>query len=49
MTRLGARIEPITSPTLGECANDYATDAGFIGMYIPPIVTKKEKHSILYE
>ena len=28
MTRFGPRIEPITSPTPGECANYYATDAG---------------------
>ena len=27
MTRFGQRIEPITSPTPGECANCYATDA----------------------
>ncbi len=29
MTRFGPRIEPITSPTPGGCANSYATDAGF--------------------
>ena len=29
MTRFGPRIEPITSPTPGECAICYATDAGF--------------------
>ncbi len=28
MTRFGPRIEPITSPTPGECATCYATDAG---------------------
>ncbi len=28
MTRFGPRIEPITSPTPGGCANSYATDAG---------------------
>ncbi len=29
MTRFGSRIEPITSLTLGECANHYATDLGY--------------------
>ena len=29
MTQLGPRIEPITSPTPGECATSYATDTGY--------------------
>ncbi len=30
MTWFGLRIEPITSQTLGGCANYYATDAGLL-------------------
>ena len=33
MTRFGPRIEPITSPTPGGCANSYATDAGYYSLY----------------
>ncbi len=31
MMRFGPRIELITSPTMGGCATNYATDAKFLG------------------
>ena len=42
MTRFGPRIEPITSPTPGEYANCYATDAGQLVKVVKAQGTKKD-------
>ncbi len=43
MTRFGPRIVPITSPTPGECANYYATDA-VTGLIYEEAALLKNKH-----